>query len=865
MAELGKAYIEVRADLSKFPAELRTKLAAALKEGTAGVNFDGLEQKAKAAGEKAGDAAGSGFSRKLKRKVESDAAGGFLGGLKALGKIFDREKDSKGGLFSSVEKLFSSAAEEGLKGGAEKLGQVFKVGSELGSAIGGIGGQIGSIIQFAAIAILIPIIIQLAGAVVQLGAAIFALPAAIGVAAAAFIPLIIAFQGFGEAVGAGLSGDVDKFNEALKGLPPSMRSVVKEVVGLKSVFTGVKTSIQEAFFKPLVGVVGPALRSIITTVVPGLTRIAGSLGNVGASLLKTFSAPENLRTFNDLLASTNRVVQTMEPALSNLAQALLNLIRPALPFIERGATAFRDFAGRIESFTRRIGSDGTLSGWLDKAAHILGTIISLTKEFGTYLITILGGEIGDIGSNFLDEFLEKLKQIVAFIKSPDGQQTIHNLGVVLKFVGDIFIFLIGLYPTMARGLNLAFDAVRLLLKGLQALGGGFVWLIQKIGEFAVWLGTGIGHGFAVAYRAVVGWVSSAGSAIADFFTKDIPRWFGEAVDWFRALPGRIVDAISSFREAGRNFIVDTLKSWYSSVFEQIGRLIGLFLALPYLIQTGWQKSISFIGDFFTSAWQFAVNAFWTGVTAIGDAINAIPGLLSAAGSAIGDFFTNLGSSIWSFLTETLPAALGTAMSAIGDFFVSLWNNVFVAAGQAIADGFNAVVDFIGSLPGRIRALGPMIYNAAVELGRQLAHGLSSIGNFATDIGNKVASALKTAINWVIGKINDGIADIDNQLPVSLPRIPRLAKGAVVDSPTLALIGEAGREVVMPLNDPARAQALAEQSGLFDVLRRGGSEQQAPVVHLTAVLDGFGVLRVVDMRINEALDQQGSEVANGVRS
>jgi hypothetical protein len=41
----------------------------------------------------------------------------------------------------------------------------------------------------------------------------------------------------------------------------------------------------------------------------------------------------------------------------------------------------------------------------------------------------------------------------------------------------------------------------------------------------------------------------------------------------------------------------------------------------------------------------------------------------------------------------------------------------------------------------------------------------------------------------------------------------LAKGAIVNSPTRAVIGEAGREAVIPLTDRERAATLLEEIGL----------------------------------------------------
>jgi hypothetical protein len=47
--------------------------------------------------------------------------------------------------------------------------------------------------------------------------------------------------------------------------------------------------------------------------------------------------------------------------------------------------------------------------------------------------------------------------------------------------------------------------------------------------------------------------------------------------------------------------------------------------------------------------------------------------------------------------------------------------------------------------------------------------------------------------------------------INLPKIPQLAEGGIVDRATLAMIGEAGKEVVMPLeNNTAWIDKLADK-------------------------------------------------------
>ena len=71
----------------------------------------------------------------------------------------------------------------------------------------------------------------------------------------------------------------------------------------------------------------------------------------------------------------------------------------------------------------------------------------------------------------------------------------------------------------------------------------------------------------------------------------------------------------------------------------------------------------------------------------------------------------------------------------------------------------------------------------------------------------IASSIKAPINWIIDRINNMIWTMNKwRIPKILPNglnigsIPRLAKGGVVSSPTLSMVGEAGREAVLPLDN-----------------------------------------------------------------
>lgn len=93
---------------------------------------------------------------------------------------------------------------------------------------------------------------------------------------------------------------------------------------------------------------------------------------------------------------------------------------------------------------------------------------------------------------------------------------------------------------------------------------------------------------------------------------------------------------------------------------------------------------------------------------------------------------------------------------------------------------------------------------------------SLVKNWGIKIGEALGGAIKSAINGVISKIENtinsaiwlinGAIGLINLIPgvnvgrVSRLHLPRLAKGGIIDSATIAMVGEQGKEAVVPLEN-----------------------------------------------------------------
>ena len=153
---------------------------------------------------------------------------------------------------------------------------------------------------------------------------------------------------------------------------------------------------------------------------------------------------------------------------------------------------------------------------------------------------------------------------------------------------------------------------------------------------------------------------------------------------------------------------------------------------------------------------------------------------------------------------------------------------------------------------------------------------SKIKSWAFSVALKVKAStngVKSMINSVIKGINNNVlAKIKVKAPSwlggwtwTVPKIPYLAKGGIVDSATLAMIGEAGKEAVIPLENNTQgldllANKLQSRMSTSDVSSSNNSSNNTPKEiyngDFIVKLDGNTVLRQSIISILRQLKRQG---------
>ncbi len=149
------------------------------------------------------------------------------------------------------------------------------------------------------------------------------------------------------------------------------------------------------------------------------------------------------------------------------------------------------------------------------------------------------------------------------------------------------------------------------------------------------------------------------------------------------------------------------------------------------------------------------------------------------------------SAVWGWLQDAVGAALGFVTNLFLNFtgaglLIKHWDTIRAATGAVvdfIVGAFDRVVGFFSGLPGRLARVGAGIFDFLMDSFRGAL-------NFIIRAWNRLEFRIP---GFDVGPISFG------GFTLGVPDIPLLAAGGVVRRPTLAMVGEAGPEAVVPLS------------------------------------------------------------------
>ena len=129
--------------------------------------------------------------------------------------------------------------------------------------------------------------------------------------------------------------------------------------------------------------------------------------------------------------------------------------------------------------------------------------------------------------------------------------------------------------------------------------------------------------------------------------------------------------------------------------------------------------------------------------------------------------------------------------------------------------------------------------------------------------NSIISLINGAISGLNGlsiKIPDFVPGLGGKtFGINIPKIPYLAKGGIIDNPTLAMVGEAGKEAVVPLENNTQgldllANKLMERMGGNTSNNKSTSNDRP--IEITLQISSTRMGKIVIDSLNKLQQQQG---------
>lgn len=605
----------------------------------------------------------------------------------------------------------------------------------------------------------------------------------------------------------------------LIGIIAQLTGTVDKFLGTAEGFETLQTLMGAA--SQIATALGGAIGALLPPLAAAITPIAAALGPVADAI-------------GQVLAAVAPLLPPLGQLIAILGGALVQAIIPLVPVIASLATLIGGALTAMAPVLAQVGN--TIGQILGPAAQLLVTIFDqlapVIADVGAQLAATIGpilAKVGPLFTQLVEAVLPLVPTLISLI--PPLLEIAVALTPLIMLAAELTTALVAVLApviklaaqllklavvnVIAPQIRLFADALTYVLQPVQAA-------ITKVSEFAAFLnsvdwgavGAAIGNAFQTAWQTVV----TAVEGIVGFVT---------------ALPGRIMSVLASIP----GLVAGLFRRMGDLALQAIGVGIGLIIANVVVVP---QKILS--------------------------ALAALPGLvrnlftraLTAARTAAVTGFNNLVAFV-----ASVPGKVSTALSRLGSIISTAWTRAVAAGRTAAVNGFNNIVEFVRGIPGKISALAGRFVSAGGSLVRALVNGLKNVPSLGS-IGSAIASVIRSQANNIIAAINAGISRVDSFIPGSLPRIPSFARGAVVDKATLGIFGEAGREVIIPLERPQRARQLAEESGLDRILTSGADG--APVyVSLRAYIGDTEITRMITFEVDRALDETAAQVDAGVRT
>ena len=567
----------------------------------------------------------------------------------------------------------------------------------------------------------------------------------------------------------------------------------------------------------------------------GDVMTALSKGKVSAEILETAlktAASEGGFAFN----GAAKQAQTFNGRMSNLQETISNVgleligVNKATGEIDPNGI-FAQMSEKVEKATKWLEEN---KGKIKEITQIIinniqPAIITLTALWASFKAIVITSQIVDAITKVNDAVG---KMVSGISKAVTWYQNLNKAQIVSSVSAKAHAVAVGLQTaatniaTVAQtafNVAMAANPIGLIVLAIAAVVAGLVWFFTQ---------------------------TEIGKQIFGEFVKFVSGVFENIVSVISTVANAIIVPFQNFL-AIVSPIFNTLWQIVSSIFILIVAVVATAIesiAQPFIwLFQNWQTVWNNICGFVSTIWNMIIGV----VTAYINTMNAII-------SAIVNTIMAVISPIVNWINDNI-------IQPIANFFSGLWNGIVQGVTGFIQGVMNVILPIANWINSNIVQPVSRFFSG---LWNGIVQGVSGLASGIKNVFSSIVGIIKAPINAIIGGVNAVIRGL-NSIKVpdwvpglggahpNFPTIPMLAKGGVVDNATMAIIGESGKEAVMPLENNTGwitnlAGQLAERGGTgggntvnisVNVETKGGDFEEADAINIAK-------------KINTALKSQG---------
>lgn len=618
----------------------------------------------------------------------------------------------------------------------------------------------------------------------------------------------------------------------------------------------IKTTLEEIATDPRVV---NAFNGMTEKIAYALGQIAGSIGTIGVGI-GVFLA-ESIA--NGLGRQKERIIRSLVAQFENTG----------IMFASAGniAQAFADGFYDVITSTGAVRIGSAITSAL---LAIQSSVTEVSYKLGGDLMQGIERIVTDNMPGIASSLSNSLSAIAPVFES--AEQAINDMSDSLSRVYDNYI-----RPTIESSTKAISSIISLFVKGwnnyiqpiIEKLGQGFSDTIDKHISPMIKKILEMAESFQEMSQVINTYV---GPTIG-FIVEQLTRVLAPAIEYigevWRVLSNTISDVlggIADFLKGVFDIITGILTGDMSKIFDGFTEtgdaIMNILSALLTALLDLTVAVLKVIWDTIVAIFQ----GIWDGIVAIftplgewfAERWNDITTVLADVAKWFGDMF----QKAWNALTNVF--------SSIGTWFGERWNdvttslsnvatwfgNIFRSAFDAVKNAFSSIGSFFSGVWSTVKSI---FVNAGQMVG-------SAVGGAFKSAVNAVLGTIENVVNGFIGMIN-GVIGLINKIPgvslgsVGYVSLPRLARGGIVDSPTVAMIGEAGKEVVMPLENTGFLQTMGRIVGGAVVNALGGGLPQSGGFSgsgdIVIMIGGHEFGRVAIQEINREQERAGQVLLN----